>query len=343
MSEIKIQILKDDEYVRWNEIVQRSPQATIIHKLEWLKIVEKHTHSKLYLFVGYLGDQIIAAIPFFYYKNFFFKTLSSPIFSAMIQNLGPIFPDYDILKQDKREFYFREFQKELDNYIIKNIHPDSITITTAPNLLDARPYIWNNYSVTPKYNYIKNIENLDEIWGGFKKQLRKSIEGAKNAGIVIEEGNINDYHFIIKLLSRRLDDQELAFPTSNDYLIDVFNSFYPENLKIFVARINNEPITGIIVLAYNDRLSIWVGATQIGLKGIYPVDLLQWKIIEWGNKHGYKYCEILGANMPSISYFKSRYNFDLDIYYEVKKESILLIIFKETYIYIKKLLKVIRR
>ena len=82
---------------------------------------------------------------------------------------------------------------------------------------------------------------------------------------------------------------------------------------------HEEPITGIIVTTYRDKISIWVGATQTDLKGIYPVDLLQWKIIEWGNKNGYKYCEILGANMPSISYFKSRYNFDLEIYFYVRK------------------------
>jgi lipid II:glycine glycyltransferase (peptidoglycan interpeptide bridge formation enzyme) len=66
---------------------------------------------------------------------------------------------------------------------------------------------------------------------------------------------------------------------------------------------------------------IWVGATQANLKGLYPVDLLQWKIIEWGHENGFKHCEILGANMPSISYFKSRYNFDLNIYYSVEKSS----------------------
>ena len=319
MSEIEIKILKDSEYGIWDSLVGRSPQATAIHKLDWLKIIETHTHSKLYLFVGYLGNQIVAAIPFFYQKHLF-KTISSPIGSQMIQNLGPVIPDYDSLKQDKREYYFREFQKELDNYIDKHLKPDSITVITAPNLLDARPYIWNNYVVTPRYNYIKNIENLGEVWNGLKKQLRKNIEGAKKAGITIEEGGLEEYKFIITLLSQRLNEQEQAFLTSEQYLIDIYTRFYPDNLKIFIARNKGVPITGIVVIIFKNKLSIWIGATQTGLKGLYPVDLLHWEIIEWGNKHGYKYCEILGANKPSISYFKSRFNFDLEIYFEVRKE-----------------------
>lgn len=85
------------------------------------------------------------------------------------------------------------------------------------------------------------------------------------------------------------------------------------------AEYEGEQASGIIFFTYKDRVTIWAGATRSSLKGLYPVDLLQWRIIEFANRNGFKYCEILGANMPTISYFKSRYNFDLDIYYYVKK------------------------
>lgn len=328
MSEIEVRVLSEDEHGLWDEIVERSPQATLTHKYDWLKIIEKHTDSKILLFAGYLGNEIIAAIPLFYRGKVFNKTLSSPISAAMIQNLGPVFPDYDTLKQDKREFYFREFQKELDTYIDTEIRPNKISIITAPNLLDVRPYIWNGYQVIPRYNYVKDIENLEEIWNGFKKQLRKNIEKAEKAGLTVEEEGLDGYNLIIQLLSERLDKQDIEFPTSEGYLLDLYNKFYPDNLKIFIARLKGEPVTGIIVTAYRNKLSIWVGATQTDLKGIYPVDLLQWKIVEWGNKHGYKYCEILGANMPSISYFKSRYNFDLEIYFDVQRGDVIAEIFE---------------
>ncbi len=324
MSEIIVKSLREDEYELWDYLVEQSPQATVVHRLDWLKIIERHTDSKLYLYVGYLGNEIIAAIPFFCKKKYFIKTISSPIGSATIQNLGPIFPGYDNLKQDKREYYFREFQKELDEVIERDINPRRISIITPPNLLDARPYVWNGYRVTPKYNYIRNIENLDEVWAGFKKQLRKNIGNAEKTGLIVEEGGLDGYNFIIASLSKRLDEQEVKFSTSEEYFLDLYNRFYPDNLKIFVAKLNGELITGIIVTAYKNKLSIWVGATQTDLKGIYPVDFLQWKIIEWGNKNGYKYCEILGANMPSISYFKSRYNFDLDLYFSAQKINVKL-------------------
>lgn len=343
MSEIEVRALKEDEYRLWDDLVERSPQATVAHKLEWLRIIEKHTDSKLYLFAGYLGSEIVAAIPFFIHRKYFIKTISSPINSAMIQNLGPILPCYDNLKQDKREFYFREFQKGLDKTIDRDIKPNMISIVTSSNLLDARPYVWNNYQVVPKYNYICNIESLEEVWKGFKKQLRKNIENAEKAGLIVVEGGPEEFNFIIESLSKRLDEQDVDFPTSKEYLLDLYNKFCENNLKIFVATLNGEMITGIIVTAYRNKLSIWVGATQVDLKGIYPVDLLQWKIIAWGNKNGYKYCEILGANVPSISYFKSRYNFNLEIYFAVQKTDMKTLGIIKSFQMIKKLKIAIKR
>jgi hypothetical protein len=319
MSKITIRALNEDEFKTWDAVVDRSPQGTIFHTLEWLKIIEKHTHSQLFLFIGYFGDEPIAAIPFFYRKQSFFNIVSSPIGSTLIPHLGPIFPDYHLHKQDKREFYFREFQKKLDEFLIQKLKPDSISINTSPNLLDVRPLIWNGYQVIPKYNYSKDITNLETVWNGFKKELRKNIEKVEHEGCVIEQAGLEGYQFISQSLSNRFDEQEMEFSASNEYLLDIFNAYYPDNLQIFIAKINGEPISGIVVTRYKNTFSLWIGATQTSIKGIYPVDFLQWKIIVWGNLNGYEKCEFIGANVPSISYFKSRYNFDLEIYYSVKK------------------------
>ena len=130
---------------------------------------------------------------------------------------------------------------------------------------------------------------------------------------------MNSYNFIIQSLSMRLEEQESKLPVSNEYMLDLYHTFYPNNLNVFISKYEGKEVGGIIFTTHKDKISIWVGATRANLKGLYPIDFLQWKIIEWGHKNGFKYCEILGANMPSISYFKSRYNFDLDLYYFCKE------------------------
>lgn len=319
MTVVEIKELSPDNSDFWDNIVEISPQGTLFHKIHFLKIVEKYTNSTLHCFAGYIGNELVAAVPFFSKKRYSMTVFLSPIESAFIQNLGPIFPNYDGLKQDKKEYYFREFQCELDAYLDKNFHITKITLTTSPHLIDARPFVWNNYQIIPKYNYIKNISNLLTVWTDFKKQLRKNIEKADKSGVVIREGGLEDLQKIQNSLLNRLNEQNINLKISSNYLTELYNFFHPNNLKIFVAEYKDEFVTGIIVIVYKNKISIWIGAIQTDLKGLYPVDLLHWKIIEWGHNNGYEFCEIFGANMPTISYFKSKYNFDLDIYWHATK------------------------
>ncbi|WP_042705934.1 GNAT family N-acetyltransferase [Methanomicrobium mobile] len=318
MSTVTIKILNENEKERWDDIVKRSPHSTPVHLYDWLKIIETYTNTKLYLFVGYIGDEIVAAIPLFYSKKHFFKILSSPPANVVIQNLGLIIPEYNSLKQDKREYYFREFMTEFNKYLAKTIKPDVVSIVTPPGLVDARPYNWNNYIVTPKYNYVCDISDLEIVWKNFKKTLRKNIEKASKLKFSIEEGDIYEYIKIYEFVVKRLSDQGRDATTPCEYFRSLYQTISKDTLKNFVAKLDGEVVTGIIVFGYHEKISIWVGATQVNMPGLYPVDLLQWEIIKWASDHGYKYCEILGANTQSISYFKSRYNFDLEIYYSAE-------------------------
>ena len=70
-----------------------------------------------------------------------------------------------------------------------------------------------------------------------------------------------------------------------------------------------------------DTVSLWPEGIQTNPKGIYPSYLLIWKTIEWASAQGYKYYDLIGAEIPNISFFKSSYNFDLRVYYNLKKSS----------------------
>jgi hypothetical protein len=320
MDKLVIKTFQKEDADIWNDLLKNSPSATIWHQSEWLNILEKHTAWENINLGGFLGEECIIAIPLFIKKNQFFTNICSPPPGGMIQSLGPVMPYYNTLKQNKKEYYFREFQREFDKYIKKKYKPISINIITSPGLEDVRPYVWNNYYITPKYNYSCKIDDLESLWNGFKKELRKNIKNAEKAGVKINNNSKKlDYDIIVDMVFNRLNDQELGHPTSKAYMNEVFENFYPDNIKVFTCVYKNEIISGIITIIYNKRVSIWVGATQCDISGIYPVDLCQWEIMKWAKENGYETIEIIGANMPQNSYFKSRYNLDLTIYFSVNR------------------------
>jgi len=276
---IEVRVAEGNELKKWNDIVGSSPHGTIFHTLEWLKIVEKHTNSKLYPLIGLKESTIIGVFPLFYQKKFLIKSVFSPPPKVSVPYLGPIFVDYVNLKQSKKESLYMEFQRKVDEFMVSQIKPNYISISLPVGLLDSRPFLWSGYRVEPMYNYIIDLSNgVDHVWGQFKRNLRANIQGAEKKGAYVEEGSKRGLNHLYNFLVERYDEQGRIFPISKRYLLDICNSFHPQNLEIFVVKYDGEFVGGLIDLYYKNKAISWIGLPKSDLKGIYVNDLLQTSI-----------------------------------------------------------------
>jgi hypothetical protein len=320
-----IRRLSEEDYGKWQQLVEKSSDSAVYHNIEWLKLAEKYTNTELFLLYVSNNDTI-GGIPLFYQRKFrsFLTVLMSPPYPSetLISNLGPIFEDHEEVKKHKRESRLRVFHDVLEEYIRTRIKPDDIRIYTTMNLVDMRPFQWLGYVVTPEYTYISDIRNREEIWKNFKREVRKSIMSAEDAGIKVEESGLDGYKFILESVYHRFREQGIGLNVSKQYLLELFRTFHPRNMRVFVAKDGDENLSGQVITTHKDKLSFWIGGVRANLRGVYPVDLLVWKIIEWAGKNGFRYCENVGANSPSICAFKSRYAFDLKPYYVVTRATL---------------------
>ena len=106
---IEIRVILEEEAGEWDDLVNKSPQGSIFHTWRWLKIVEKHTNSKLYPLIGMKGNTPIGIFPIFFKKKSLNMVFSPPPGSA-IPYLGPAIVNYNALKQSKRESIYKGFQ-----------------------------------------------------------------------------------------------------------------------------------------------------------------------------------------------------------------------------------------
>lgn len=319
VSHVEIREFEEHNSHKWDTLIERSPQSTPFHKFDWLKIMEKYTNTKLLLLVGLDGKEIFAAIPLFLQKTFngLIKRVFSPPYPTQVPYLGPIFLEYNEWKENLREIRLRVFHQELEHYLKSTIRPQVTNIVTAPGLLDARPYIISGCTVLPKFTYICNISEKEKVWKRLKKKLREDIVRTKKRGVQIKEGNLEELNFTIDSLCVRLYEKEKRLDIPKNYVIDIFQKFHPDNLKIFVSEYKGKNLSGLILLTYKNKIWIWMGLPRTNLKGIYPNDLLMWKAIEWASDNSYHFCEIIDAQTSTS--FKAKYNFNLDIYYSTEK------------------------
>lgn len=328
---IELRIAEEDEREKWDALVETSPQGTIFHTWKWLKIMEKHTKSMLYPIIGMKGTTPIGIYPVFYLKNIFFKSVFSPPPWVSVPYLGPVIVDYDELKQDKKEAVFIEFQRKVDAFIQSELKTYFTLISSPPGLLDARPFKRSGYQVEPIYNYIIDLsKGEDYVWEQFKRNLRNDISRAKSREIFVEDGSKDELEWIINAIVTRYEEQNKVTSTSKEYIFDLYKAFYPQNMKIFVAKYNGELIGGIINIYYKNEILNWLGNVKASVEGISPNELLHWEAIKWAIEHDLKYYELIGANTERLCHYKSKYNPDLLICFSAKKYSSIISKLAET-------------
>ncbi|MDG6251042.1 GNAT family N-acetyltransferase [Methanocalculus sp.] len=317
----KISIATENDAEQWNAAVESAHHSTLFHTWNWLKIVEKHTDTTLYPLMCYKGTTLVAIYPVFVQKKMHIHVALSPTSGAYLPYLGPVIPGIEAMKQDNKESLSLFVQEAVDDFLFSQLKCKYVRIRTPPRLNDARPFKWSGYEVDPLYTYRINLKNgKEQVWEGFEKKLRSNIKKAIKEGIRIQAGGREDIEFIHKSLSNRMTEQGLSTSGSIDYLYDLFDTFYPSNMKLFIALYEGQKVAGNIVLFHKDVVYSWVGLSKSDIRGLSPNDLVQWDTITWACNSGFDYYEIMDAGVdPRLRHFKSKYNPDIEIWYSALK------------------------
>ena len=320
---LTIALLDSQQEKAWDDLVISSPCGTLFHTVRWLRVVQKHAKAEFHPLMFYKGTQLVAIYPLFIQKKGLTKVALSPPTRSYMLYLGPVISAYESMKQDRKESTYIRIQQEMDNYIFKTQGCRYARIRSSPGLYDSRPLRWSGYSVEPLYTYrIDLTQGIDHVWEQFDRKLRVEIHKAQREGVTVRQGDRDDLEFIHDSLYSRYTKQGVSAVNYKNFLQDLYDQFYPENLKIFVAEYNGNRIGGTINLVFKNGMYLWVGIPKTNLVGISPNDLIQWEAIQWAQKNGLMYYEEMDAgDNPRLRYFKSKYNPELLIWYGATKYS----------------------
>jgi hypothetical protein len=321
---VEILIGNNNVAEEWDELIASSLHGTIFHTWDWLKITEKHTHSKLYPLIGLKGSTSIGLFPLFFQKNGPVRMIFSPPPHAALPYLGPVMPGYETLKQEKKEIIFNEFQNSVEHFITNDLKVQYIHISLPPNLQDPRPFQWSGYTIEQGYDYIIDTSvGAERLLRSLDKRGRQNLNHARKKGITIEIGGKKEYEAILDLMEIRYAQQGKILTASREYYLDIYEAF-KQNLKIFVAKVDGEIVTGNIDFHYRDTHYSWIGNPKPNPPiSPSPNDLLIWESVLYAHEHGCRYYITINAagNKRLHSYYASKFDPDLKVHFSVKKNS----------------------
>src|SRR5208337_2225676 len=229
---MNVQII-DNQSV-WDSFVENSPDRSLFHNWDFLKIIEKHSGFKLlpYGIFSKNEDRLLSIFPLFMYKKFGIKLLFSQPPGSGIPYLGFLInPEYYSFKQRQKESYLNLIVDSIEKEI-EIISPDYINFSFVPNIKDVRPFKWNGFTIDVEYTYLIDLSSpVDEIWSSFDRNCRREIRTAEKYNLSVR--NTKDAGTFYSIMEERYRQQGLRFPFfSREYLKDILAAF-PENLEMF--------------------------------------------------------------------------------------------------------------
>ncbi len=314
-----VQLLDDSD--RWDAFIDESRSGLLFHKWDYLTITEKHTGYTFLPYAVYKGEELVCLYPLFYKRLHGLRTIFSPPPLTVIPHLGCVMSrEYDGMKQSKKETILKQVCDEMMQEI-RHLSPNYLSITLLPDLLDLRPYIWDGFSTSIHYSYTVNLEqSLDEIWGGLHYKLRNKLKKTAKAEMQLVKSD--DLSAFYTLLSERYSDPALDIPIiDRDYLTDLMHA-YPDRIGLYYLYERDGEVAGFVATQEYKRFLLWIGTPRLDTR-YAGNEYLQWLLIEKAKTEGYPLLENMGANNKDLIFFKSKFNPDLTVYFEISRKDTL--------------------
>lgn len=308
-----------DDLDRWDSYVERSPHGTIFHQRAALEVLAAHSGARLHHLIGHKGQEPIGLFPVFEITKGPITTVFSPPPKLGVPSLGPALLNHRKLSERKRHRLNKRFAEGSIEWIDRELGPQYIYALTGTEYRDPRPFQWNGFDVAPKYTYHVDLTVGEEAFtDGVSSSLRRNVRNIDEDTYRIFEGGPDAIEFIIEQVKARFEAQDKPFDLTADYAVDLYEALPEGQIRPYVAEIDDEWVSGVVVPTYDGTSCYWQGGGKPDVD--VPInDVLHWRVITDEMDRGGTTYDLVGANTPRLCRYKAKFAPELREYYEMER------------------------
>ena len=289
-----VELLEDKK--RWDQFVETSPQGLLFHKWDFLKTVERHSKYQFLPYCVYSGEELRCIFPFFIGRDRRNDRHALPAAAdTQIWYLGPAFdPSVQALKASAKEKIFEQVTDELCREI-DTIAPNFVFITTVPNFIDVRSFMWKNYRDHLWLTYAIDLEkSLDEIWASFSRRCRRGIKSVSAHSPEIQQ--TNDVSPLLDIWRPRFSELGIQVPLLSDSYLKELVAAFPQDVTVYNLTIDGKLATATACcVMQKERYCYWIGNAN-ARKDLGVNEYLIWEVIKRAKSEGFKKLDLGATN-----------------------------------------------
>lgn len=275
----------------------------------WLDAVAKDNWERIE--IKKKNGDIEASFPFVKGKKLGFNCLNMP---PLTQTLG-VYISPSSAKLTKR----LEREKKLINKIIEAIpsgYNCDISLDIDNNYV--LPFIWAGYQVSPRFSYrIEDLTNLDEVWAGFKENIKTDIRKAEKKVTVRDDMDID---VLLQMQKKTFEHQNRKSPYDDKMIKDLDQVLASKGARKLLCAIDQDGnIHAATYFVYdNQRCYYLMSGGDPEFRNSGATSLLVWEGIKFAHTTSQIF-DFEGSMIESIERFVRGFGATHRVYYRVTK------------------------
>ena len=209
---------------------------------------------------------------------------------------------------------------------------------TKPSFNEHLTY-WSNIQIKEDSNEYDNLNfsshktavidlssDEDTIWKEIINSKRRNmIRKALKSEVKIRSYDAEGFESYYPLMADMHDKANLETKPVSYYKNLLYHYFAKKQAAIFLAGINSEAISGVILIGNKYIMHYWQGASRRAAPNFGQNELLQWEAIKWAKHNGSKYydlCVVEQERLPNIATFKLGFSKNIVPFYHLSRRPI---------------------
>ncbi len=302
----EIRLVADD--TAWDGFVRQAIGGTVFSTSAWLRCAAAATGGQVHRLGCYRNGRLVAGISGLVRRRLGLYRLETP---ALTPYTGLLLAPVASKGPAKAEAAQHRACSHLLAHLAK--HYDRVFLVHAPAIADVRPFTWQGWDAHLRYTYRLPLGDDNARWERIERRTRTAIRKAEKLGYQLRPtsdvalfrrqyeaiyANQADSPPIAAALAERFVAAALAAGLAQAY--EIASSDGPAAIVAFVRGF--------------DTTYAWAAGADPAYNHTGAISLLYW---QYCNTAVHQHFDFVGANMPSIAFFKRGFGCDLVPYYAV--------------------------
>lgn len=273
---------------QWNNALLSIPRAHVLQSWDWGEIKARQGWTAMRVLFLQNGAPVAAA-------QILRRPLPRTPFGVLYVPKGPAL-DFENTELFARVLTELEGIARQQRAIFIKIDPDVRVETPAAKVLSQQA--WRVSGEQIQFHNTVTLDLMrteDEILAAMKQKWRYNIRLAEKKGVQIASPGNGDWKLFYDLYGET-GARDGFLIRSFEYYRDVWTTMQDAvQAKLFLARVNDEPIAGIVLFLFGKRAWYFYGASRSAHRDLMPNHLLQWEAMRWAKAQGCTEYDFWGA------------------------------------------------